>query len=81
LRLFHDQGATLQHATRQLLDRRLGAVICHGLDESKASRTNGLAVQRDPHAANLDAFVRERFLELLLVDVIREVADEKAGTH
>jgi hypothetical protein len=59
----------------------LGAIVRHGLDEGEATRTSSLTIEGDTNAANLDPLAGERLLELLLVDVIRKVADEKAGTH
>jgi hypothetical protein len=81
LRLLDDERSALQHAAGQLLDRLLGAVVRHGLDECETARPSSLAVESNANAANLDRFAGERLLELLLVDVVRKIADEKAGTH
>jgi hypothetical protein len=76
LSLLDDDGAPLQQLAGHLLDGRLGAVLGDRLDEGKAARAAGLAVQRDLHAANFDALGEESFSKLLLVDVIGKVADE-----
>src|SRR3569832_2766957 len=44
-------------------------------------RPSRLAIERQADATNLDAFRRVGFLQLLLVDAVREVADEKTRTH
>ena len=81
LRLLDDDGASLEHAPRELLDGRLRAIVRHRLDKSEATRASGVAVERDANAAQLDPFPGERLPQLLLVDVIRKIADEKPSTH
>jgi len=79
--LFHDDRPPLQDAARELLDRRLGAFVGHGLDEGEATRPRRLSIESDANAANFDSFAGERLAKLLLGDVIREIADEKSSTH
>jgi hypothetical protein len=59
----------------------LGSVVRHGFDERESAGTSGLTVEGYADASNLDPLAGERLFELLLVDVVRKVADEKAGTH
>jgi hypothetical protein len=81
LSLLHDDRAALEETPGQLLDGRLRAIVRHRLDERKATGTTRLTIERDTHAAELDALARERLAKLLLVDVVRKVADEKTRTH
>src|SRR5262249_16151030 len=69
--LLDDDGAALQHAARKFLDRRLGALVGHRFDEGEAARSPGLAVERDPHAAQFDAVTRERLAQFLLGHGVR----------
>jgi hypothetical protein len=81
LSLFHDDSASLQHASGKLFDRRFRAVVRHGFDEGEATWPPCLAIERNANAAKLDAFSCERLAKLLLGDVVREVADEESSTH
>src|SRR5207248_6958635 len=44
-------------------------------------RAAGFAVQRQTHATYVDCLAGKRLFELLLGDAVREIADEKSGTH
>src|SRR5204863_1285396 len=81
LRFLDDDRPALKDAAGQLLDGRLRALVVHGLDEREAAGAAGVAVERDPDAPHLDSLPGESFPELLLVDVVRKVSDEKASTH
>jgi hypothetical protein len=76
-----DDGTALQDAAGQLLDRGFRPSVGLGFDERETTWAPCLAVERDANAPNFDSFRREGFPQLLLVDVIREVADEKTRTH
>jgi hypothetical protein len=71
----------LHQPSRQLLDRRLCAFVGHGLDEGESARTARVPIQGNAHAAHLDAFAGEGLAELLLVYVVRKIADKKTSTH
>ena len=81
LRLLDDDGAPLEHAAREFLDRRLRALVRRRFDEREATRASRVAVEGHAYAAQLDPLARERLPQLLLVDVVRKIADEKSGTH
>jgi hypothetical protein len=71
----------LKQAARELLDGSLRAFVGRGLDERESARSAGVTVEGDADASHLDSFSCERLPELLLVDVIRKIADEKTSTH
>jgi len=71
----------LQHTAGELLDRELGALIGDRLDERETAGPPALPVERHTDTLDLDPFAEERLFELLLGDVVRKVADEKAGSH
>jgi hypothetical protein len=81
LRFLDDDRTALQQASRQLLDRRLGAFVGHGLDEGKPTRATGIPIKGDPNATNLDPLSGECIPELLLVDVVGKISDKKTSTH
>jgi hypothetical protein len=71
----------LEDSPGELFDRRLGAFVCLSFHEGETARTAGLAIESDTHASQLNAFPGERLPELLLGDVVREIADEEPSTH
>jgi hypothetical protein len=71
----------LKDAARQFFDGGLGALVGGCLDEGETSRAPGFPVQRDSNTAYLNTLGREGVPKFLLVDVVGEVADEKARTH
>jgi len=71
----------LQDAPRELLDRGLRARVVVSLDERKSAGAPGLAIERHAHTADLYSLRGEGLTKLLLVDVIREIADEKTRAH
>jgi hypothetical protein len=81
LRFLDDDRTALQQASRQLLDRRLGAFVGHCLDEGKPTRATGIPIKGDPNATNLDPLSGECIPELLLVDVVGKISDKKTSTH
>lgn len=81
LSLFDDDRPPLHQPPRQLLDRRLGALVGRGFHEGKPAGPTCVAVQRDTNAPNFYSLAGERLTKLLLVDVVREIPDEKTSTH
>jgi hypothetical protein len=81
LSFLDDDRPALKNAAGQFLDREFRPRVGFGFDEREAARASRLAVKRDANAADFDSFRREGFPQLLLVDVVREVADEKTRTH
>ncbi len=52
-----------------------------GLHERESTRTTRIPIERDANAAYLYPLAGEGLTQLLLVDVIREITNEKTSTH
>jgi hypothetical protein len=81
LRFFDDDGAALQQASGKCFPSLLCVVFSGCFDECKAAWPTGFPIKRHTNASQRDSFIDEGVSQLLLRYVVREVPNEKTGTH